>query len=136
MQRWDTFSPKFTFIGHFGDYLRIRDLPNEFRTEAVTSYYDSDAGSSISFICGSLGEVSNDPVHGLTFDLVNNDFTSGQYSAASNRQNVWYMIAIGASDQLRQRVAWSLAQVSMDTHMQCRLNSTSNIYAFHVHTVD
>jgi len=113
MDRWYNNYQKFTFIGRFGDYIRIRDLPNEFRTEAVTSFYDNDTGSSISFTCGSPGEVSNNPVSGLTFDLENNGYVSGGYDTGSNRQNVWYMISLSASDQLRQRVAWSLAQVSM-----------------------
>lgn len=113
MSRWYDYNVKFTYIGRYGDYMRIRDLPNELRTETVTTYYDSDSEGSSGFACGSPGEVSNSPTEGLVFDIENKEFDSNLgIDRGSNRQNVWFMVSLSAPDQLRQRVAWALSQVS------------------------
>ncbi len=120
MVRWDIHKTKFDYIGRYGDPIRIRDLPTDLRTDDVTKYYmdSEDTGSTTSLVCGSPGEVANDPTKGFVFDIVNGDYKSSNLDTAVNRQNVWMMVALEAKDQLRQRVAWSLAQVSTITSMK------------------
>ncbi len=113
MDRWYQNFQKFTYIGRFGDRLNLIDLPNELRTEKVIAYYrgdDTSEGGKV-LVCGSDGEVSNIKQNGIfdmNFDRTNLSQTYGRV----NRNIVWYMISIHAKDQLRQRVAWALAQVS------------------------
>ncbi len=112
MERWVTHSPKFSYLGRFGDFVRIRDLPNDLRTEAVINFYmdSTDTGATTSLVCGSPGEVKNEPTSGFIFDI-SNGYESDRYDTSTNRLNVWLMANLQAKDQLRQRVAWSLAQV-------------------------
>ena len=114
MDRWHNNYHKFPFIGRFGDYMRIRDLPNEVRTENVTSFYDnaSNENSNGVLVCGSPDEVSNDRTLEFVFDVNNNGFSTGYYDPAGNKDNVWIMVSLEANDQLRQRAAWALSQVS------------------------
>lgn len=113
MANWNNNWQKFTLIGRFGDTLRIGDLPNDLRREEVIDYFDDsdDSANSKVFICGSPGEVSNKKTNDFKFDA-SGDFSTVGWNTANNRKYVWIMIALQASDQLRQRVSWALAQVS------------------------
>jgi len=113
MNRWDNNKHKFTYLGRFGDFLKIQDLSNELRTENVTTYFDppeeSDSGV---LVCGSNGEVANDKkAEGFVFDTSGTDFSTASYNAGEDKMNVWYMVALTANDQLRQRIAWALSQI-------------------------
>ncbi len=44
--------------------------------------------------------------------MQNNGFITNFWSKEEAKKNVWFMINLDAPDQLRQRVAWALAQVS------------------------
>ncbi len=114
MYRWHDNNHKFTYVGRYGDTMRIRDLPNDLRTKAVTDYYQNEAGldSSGVIVCGSLNEVENNKMQGFSFD-VNNGFQTGWWLTGDNKKNTWVMINLNAPDQLRQRVAWALAQVRL-----------------------
>ena len=112
MSNWNNNWKKFSYIGRFGDYLRIGDLPNDLRSEEVTNYFDpsEEGDDSKILVCGSPGEVSSNRDQGFYFD-VRNDYVTSSLSISRSRKYVWAMIAMSASDQLRQRVAWALAQV-------------------------
>jgi hypothetical protein len=111
MSRWEANKHLFSFIGRFGDPLKIKDLPNILRTESFISYYDRDwTGTSNShLVCGSPGEVSNDPLEGFKFET-SSDFQTSTFGD-DHRRNVWLMLALSAKDQLRQRIAWAFSQV-------------------------
>jgi hypothetical protein len=113
MDRWANNYHKFTYVGRRGDHLKIRDLPNELRTEALTSFYDQEVNgvSGGILVCGSPGEVSNEKQYGFYFD-VDNSYQTGYWGAGDNRRHSWIMLSLSAQDQLRQRVAWAFAQVS------------------------
>jgi hypothetical protein len=73
------------------------------------TYYES---------CGSDNEVNNDPTLGARFLFSLNNATSGygnqlewQYPTSTTKTGVWLNVAYTAPDQLRQRVAWALAQI-------------------------
>lgn len=64
-------------------------------------------------VCGSPGEVRNMKEKGFMFDMFHKDYTTQLNRRGRNKEYVWMMIALSASDQLRQRVAWALSQVNL-----------------------
>lgn len=112
MYRWHDNYHKFSYVGRYGDSIRIKDLPNDLRSQEVTSYYEDAANVSSSgvLVCGSPGEVANNASLEFAFDVAN-DFQTGPWGADENKKNVWVMASLEAPDQLRQRVAWALTQV-------------------------
>lgn len=113
MTRWNNNWHKFTYVGRFGDRLRLSDLPTNLRGVDVTNYFGDTQGgdSSNVLVCGSPGEVANDKSGGFKFDI-DLDFDTGTLRRRDQRNFIWTMIGLGAADQLRQRVSWALAQVS------------------------
>ena len=114
MSNWNNNWYKFTYIGRFGDTVKLSDLPTDLRSADIIEFFQSaeDDTSSVAVVCGSPGEVSN--LKGETFQYQpGNGFETTRWDAGNNRKYVWTMIAMGAPDQLRQRVAWALSQVSV-----------------------
>ena len=110
--RWDNHRQKFPYVGRFGDFVRVRDLPTTIRLKSVADHFGAlglIAGRG-TIICGSPGEISNDRSIDSLFD-----FTTGVNqplsSTGGDRRDVWVTIAMRARDQLRQRVAWALSQI-------------------------
>ena len=114
MANWNNNNHKFTYVGRFGDTLRLGDLPNDLRKDEVLNYFDNSVqgGDTQVLVCGSPGEVENDKTQGFLFDSSSSFRTNHRYSGAS-RRFVWTMAVLGATDQLRQRCAWALSQVSI-----------------------
>jgi hypothetical protein len=122
MSRWDNHgvAPKWTSLKQgsfvrFLDYISFRDLDNNVKLPAVAQNYDaspdfSTAGATL--VCGSPGEVANDPVNGALYDMENpeEDTTYDDYMH-QQKTKVWTMIALNSADQLRQRMAWALSQI-------------------------
>lgn len=117
MANWNNNWHKFTYIGRFGDYLKLGDLPNDLRRVEVTNYFDKtvESDNSKMLVCGSPGEVANSKDDGLLLDASTGFSTLG-WNTGKSREYVWIMIALGAPDQLRQRVAWALSQVGRFIH--------------------
>jgi hypothetical protein len=114
MANWNNNWKKFTYVGRFGDHMKLGDLPNSLRRKEVTNYFDKSATNDNNkvLVCGSPGEVRNDRSEGFVFDVYS-AFETVRWYAGSNRKFVWIMIGLSASDQLRQRIAWALSQVSL-----------------------
>jgi len=114
MSRWDNNKNKFTFIGRYGDEIKVRDLPINLKTQEVINHFSDDVGDNKSsiFVCGSPGEVGNDKKLGFRFDVFNNEqYMSGRWHKGFGRNYVWLMIVLSTVDQLRQRVAYALSQI-------------------------
>ncbi|KAL7542499.1 hypothetical protein ACHAXR_011825, partial [Thalassiosira sp. AJA248-18] len=63
-------------------------------------------------VCGSLGEVANDPSLPETFAISTEEVDPVPSDVRRNQKHVvWTEIAINEQDQLRQRMAWALAQI-------------------------
>eukprot|EP00957_Ditylum_brightwellii_P203958 15336926-Ditylum_brightwellii.AAC.1 len=113
--RWEMNVAHFAHVGRFGDTIRFRDLPNELKQEAISDYYstgDEQSGPGV-VVCGSPGEVSNNPYSDDTFSVsvhINWDVESSS-SLLRQKHAVWTMIALTANDQLRQRMAYALSQI-------------------------
>ena len=59
-----------------------------------------------------MGEVSNDPSFTEVFDVSSNEFTVSSSDTLNNQKSVvWTEVALYGDDQLRQRMAWALAQI-------------------------
>ena len=132
MANWNNNWQKFSYVGRFGDYIKLGDLPNDLRSDDVINYFDppKDGDGNKILVCGSPSEVSNDRDLGYHFDVDNDFSTVGWWNPASNKYYVFFMIALGGSDQLRQRAAWALAQVS-SFKLFMRLLQVLNIFATH-----
>lgn len=108
--RWDNNHIKFPKLGRFGDSMRLQDLPLDLRSDEVNNYFG--ATNSVKegvLVCGSYGEVSNEPSKGTIFDVATGSDTS--FNLGENRGHVWTMAVLEAPDQLRQRVAWAFSQI-------------------------
>ena len=121
----DKYNPR---IGRLGDWISWEDLPPTVRSPGLASYLGlrrmepSESPMAVVETCGTPGEVALDPQAGNHFN-----YNIGRWKAgASNQQHemlkqgthnsntpsvVHATIALFAPDQLRQRVAWALAQV-------------------------
>ena len=71
--------------------MRFGDLPNDLRRKEVKNYFDKTTGST----------------------RTNSVLVFGSPGEASNSRNEEFLI-LSASDQLRQRVAGALSQVSLE----------------------
>ena len=113
MSRWEMHSVKFTYVGRMYDKKRFRDLPNQLRLVEVAEYYNAtgDIGGSNLLVCGSPGEVVNNPALGAGFDIKSTMPTTSNSIFERQRGVVWTMVVLSAKDQLRQRMAWALSQI-------------------------
>lgn len=110
--RWKIHSPKFDYVGRFGDIITYKDLPTGLRTIEVAEHYgatlNSDGANII--VCGSPGEIANDPNLDL-FDVASSDDRGDDRFYRRQKMDIWTTIATKSQDQLRQKIAWALAQV-------------------------
>jgi len=111
IERWDTHSPMFEKLGRFGDAVKFVDLPNEIRLDEVAQHFGAatEVGGGGVVVCGSPDETANDRSLGQLFEFRHRKATA--WGTERQREHIWTQIALGAPDQLRQRVAWSLAQL-------------------------
>ena len=112
-------------LGTLGDTVDFAGLPPEVRTEPMAAAVGSKLlpADPTHEVCGSRGEVRNQPTKGHRFQHYMHrnfrgwwlegfyDLHTRYHSRDDGKQMVWASIAIKAADQLRQRVAWALSQV-------------------------
>ena len=117
MDRWE--SNKDTrnveYISRLGEDIAYRDLPNDLKTDDVADYFGANPisvdGEGV-IVCGSQGEVSNDPTLREHFDVRTDEHTTFSSDTYNNQKSeVWTEVSLYGPDQLRQKMAWSLAQV-------------------------
>eukprot|EP01125_Pyxidicula_operculata_P014512 TRINITY_DN483_c0_g1_i1.p1 TRINITY_DN483_c0_g1~~TRINITY_DN483_c0_g1_i1.p1 ORF type:complete len:1976 (+),score=486.97 TRINITY_DN483_c0_g1_i1:20-5947(+) len=120
MQRYYDKNRYIPVIGRYGDTKDFRALPTELQTASMAAKVGAIATKSDEGfeICGSPGEVSNDPTLGNRYVLqtllpatYKNREIDFKYNQNSGKSIVWTNVAMTAPDQLRQRVAWALAQI-------------------------
>ncbi|KAL7537288.1 hypothetical protein ACHAXR_008774, partial [Thalassiosira sp. AJA248-18] len=118
MSRWynNVGIPNIVYVSKLGDSIAYRDLPNDLKTDSIAEYFGATPVQNVIdggiIVCGSIGEVGNDPTLEETFDVRSNEFTtSSPFEQNNQKQVVWTEIAIYKEDQLRQRMAWALAQI-------------------------
>jgi len=101
MDYWQTHSNSrnIRLIGRLGD-TKLLELPRE---------HEVTEGGTI--VCGSLGEVANEPADGSLFYLMSDATRESNFQSITHKERVWSEVSLSAKDQLRQRVAWALAQI-------------------------
>jgi len=109
--RWDTYSHMFSKLGRFGDQVKFVDLPNEIRLDEVAQEFgaETEVGGGGIMVCGSPNEAANNLSLGQVFQVTTGRDTA--WGLDRQREYAWMQIALTANDQLRQRVAWALAQL-------------------------
>ena len=116
MERWDMNKEIFPYIGRYNTTVLFQDLPPSVQQDNVAIEYGavgSDGGGLI-VSCGSPYEVPNDVSKGNTFfsfELDDETDTLDFFELKSQRYAIWADVVLSAQDQLRQRMAWALAQL-------------------------
>ena len=116
MDRWESNknTPNVEYISRLGEEIAYRDLPSDLKTDDIADYFGATPtpveGGVI--VCGSHSEVSNDPTLTEHFDVRSDEHTTQSSDFYNNQKSVvWTEVAQTAADQLRQRMAWALAQI-------------------------
>lgn len=109
------------YIGEFGSEVDFANLPAAVQTLEMASLVGSiPEYTGIGFeVCGSRGEVGSDPLKGHRFHSADyrqadqglDQPEQSNYWDGPGRRMTWTTVALTASDQLRQRIAWSLSQI-------------------------
>ena len=79
-------------------------------------------------VCGSIGEVSNDPSEPETFDVESDEEGTGRDNQNNQKSVVWTQVALYGEDQLRQRMAWALAQIVTTVPGNINANTHTEIF--------
>jgi hypothetical protein len=123
MSRWTNDRYRFGYAGTLGDVRHYYDLPLDLRSYdlSVALGFTADAipftPSDGVLVCGSPYEIANDLSLGGSqgrgaFDSLDWDFyTTDRDEFLRQKRLVWTQAALTGEDQLRQRVAWALAQI-------------------------
>jgi hypothetical protein len=116
-------------IGRLGDIISFDDLPRRIQSAgfaaAVGVGVSAAPQGDVAGIemCGSPGEVANDPAQGQRYYFGKNRWDAAapytqqemlknyEMTGANKKQAVHTTIALQAPDQLRQKTAWALSQV-------------------------
>jgi len=94
--------------------------------KACSSAYTKQNNGDAVVVCGSPGEVENNPLNRKTFTFWGANSLS--YDADVHKGDVWTMIALSANDQLRQRMAWALSQILIVSFNQIDDIGYSEVY--------
>lgn len=120
MSRWRDRQALFPAVGRRDDNVDFRGLPTELQTiDMAVIAGATSTRSPVGFeACGSPGETENDPVLGHRYSM--RDLRQGgnrmdeldwRMDSQTAKSQLWMNVVLSAPDQLRQRVAWALAQV-------------------------
>ena len=120
MERWeDNVDKHLTYVGKLGSTADFSTLPASLQTIRMAASTGSSAEyEGIGFVsCGSRGEVANDPAMANRFyvsegsDPYTDSGIDQEGSFYGGKHMTWTTVVLGATDQLRQRVAWGLSQI-------------------------
>mmetsp|Transcript_20151 Transcript_20151/g.41987 ORF Transcript_20151/g.41987 Transcript_20151/m.41987 type:complete len:2123 (-) Transcript_20151:67-6435(-) len=111
-------------LGRLGDQAAFSSLPREYQFKAMADYVgatSTPADEGGVEICGSPGEVANDPSLGFRYTSAAYDFgtqrtqaskeADQRHNSGEGKEMVWTNIVMKGQDQLRHRVAWALSQI-------------------------
>ena len=117
------------YVGVFGRSVNYKNLPPSLQDEETATAFGAtkvrNPDDDLFERCGSPGEVANDPSLGNRFHFAQSNQheiqfpTDNQLDHSMTIQNcitsIWQMIGLYSPDQLRQRVAFALAQIPVVT---------------------
>jgi hypothetical protein len=98
---------------------------------ACSSAYDKVKEGDAVVVCGSPGEVGNGDFkqNAFRFRGLSNFLTKSVEDHKTQKSNVWSMVALESSDQLRQRMAWALSQILAISPNQVSNTCNMSIYS-------
>jgi len=125
MSRWDSgIAPgvlRPNLVGKYSEIVLLQTLPQPLQTQALVDDLSASGNQGeVSLVCGSPGEVANDPekghqlsiTHGGEYDWhFDMDYLSRWGTDRLAKTAVWTMKALYGKDQFRQRMAWALSQI-------------------------
>lgn len=126
MDKWEDNKSRFPKLGNYLDTVNYATLNLEVQGPATANFFGAiEIGESDTMfeVCGSPGEVSNDPIKGhqyLNFQYgdqgtVQRDTLDQDHDISMANEILWATIVFNAPDQLRQRVAWALSEILVVT---------------------
>lgn len=125
--------------GHLEDVVEFDniDIPDTAVAQPLVESLgkiSSNAGGSAVVVCGSVGEVANDPSLGEGFQYAWSHFRNDLDVANDmdeQRHTIWAYLALNAPDQLRQRMAWALSQINVVGHEQLDDRNTEAVLQYY-----
>lgn len=120
MGRWYDKNRYIPSVGRYGDTIDFRVLPTELQTIPMATRVNAILSRSNEGyeVCGSPGEAFNDPTLGNRYQLPDptpSDLKTREldwpHPFNSGKSMIWTNVILKAPDQLRQRVAWAIAQI-------------------------
>ena len=140
MWRWEDNKWRFETVGNYGatiDFALLEpDVQGPKMAASIGAVQDgwSDPGFEV---CGSPGETANVPSAGAQYKTFHSGDQGGvwdsdmdqDHGSGESKQMVWATIALTANDQLRQRIAWALAQIFVVTENDINNELYSEIWA-------
>jgi hypothetical protein len=132
--RWDDNRANLAYLGIFGSESDFLLLPSQVQRIEIARYLNASSNGFVRYddLCGSRGEVANDPSKGDRFGFPADIVLDSSIPLST----VWTNMALYANDQLRQRVAWALAQifvVYLDSNAINSIELWANFYDIFVH---
>ena len=111
MIQWENLKKDLPYIGRYGDKVDFKDFPDTLRSSKIADIFGlavpTTADGIKAVVCGSPFESKS--------IFSRNSFSIDRHpdlnaldpkKLGQQKRTVWMMIAMGASDQLRQRIAW------------------------------
>lgn len=118
----------------FNDLPETAKSPNV--AAALGGLIESDSGQLIE-VCGSPGEVGNDPSLGHNYllqkfgdaEIEHPDGLDQNHERWHSSKMVWNTVTLSAQDQLRQRVAWALSSIFVVTENDIGLEDNAEAWS-------
>ncbi|KAL7539351.1 hypothetical protein ACHAXR_009213, partial [Thalassiosira sp. AJA248-18] len=115
-------------VGSWGERVTFNNLPDPAKSAHVVTDLGGtvieDSGHIVE-VCGSPGEVSNDPAKGNHYhfqkfgdaEMEHPDTLDQDHERWQGKQLVWNTVSVTAPDQLRHRVSWAFASIFVVTEL-------------------
>lgn len=124
-------------VGSWGDRVSFDELPDSAKsvnaiTKGLNGTIIANSGDLVE-VCGSPGEVSNDPSKGHQYLLQKYGDAEEEFAATLDQDHerwvaskmIWNTVTMNAPDQLRHRVAWALASIFIVSERSIDLEGVS-----------
>jgi hypothetical protein len=113
-------------LGRLGDVVDFATFPTSLQPETIATAIGADRNAASNGdgqeVCGSPGEVPNNPTKGARYSYSLGDGLqdshrdqqldrNGTMHTTNAKSIVWSNVVLKSADQLRQRMAWALSQI-------------------------
>ena len=111
MMQWENTKKNLSYLGRLGDKVDFKDFPDSLRSNQIADIFGlvvpTTASGIKAVICGSPFETKSVfSYSSFSIDRHPDLNILNPKELSQQKRTVWLMIAMSASDQLRQRIAW------------------------------